>query len=302
MLRHDNYVPLFQIGIVPTVDLPVDVLLSGKFDLDEFDKLYSPDWRGVSWYSDFIKKCIEKKYYHILMLTTPNRDSVMSATTLKAALVSRITTDVVGSSTGYIRQRMNVSYGDTIPSVIERVRLFNSWRLSQSRKDSSGNCKTYVTNLMFLAETNTKVDNFNEHFSILMCAMVPSDMFPIIRARILAGFPLPVEAIELWTDSKLEAEGSKIKPFFRKSIKTKMEASGVPIKVFPDLTKEILRCARIRFATEDEKEQFGASVLQEVCDNSNGKTIINPPAPLLTIEQFRPVKEAFEVQLQELLG
>lgn len=270
-IRHTEYVSFHSISFLPYFSLPTSILQRGEFTLDEFDMIYAGgDWRLNLEYVEFIKKCIEKKYYNILFLLCVDEDRDMDNASFKEAIIDRFRHRMSGPYNTNFPRSPYSSYA-TIDGLFERVRLMNSWTISLLRKSrASEDTMTCLTNLLFLGSMPGRCNDLRL-MKVLMCAMVKRENAPIVRAHMATNSPIPSSMLELWTDESLESTANRLKAPFRRHIKSKAEASGMIVKVFPDLTREVVVSREELHVSLEAKKEWQKKMLNEYYSMISGE-------------------------------
>lgn len=275
LLRHDDYHPLYSIDVAPYPAFPARQLLTNDLVIDEFERAYGGgDWRGSGGYVKFIKACLDKKYYHLILLSNFESDSVNfpSKYRFKEVMTCRLTSRII-SQNYYTHFRKNIisRSGASLTDIFDKIRLMNDWSLTTTRRNK-GESNTYLTNLLFLGELSNEQQSVKS-MKVLLCGMVKSTHIALARSYVLAGIPMPSSILELWIDESLEATGSRLKPLYRNNIKTKLQESGVQIRVFPDLSKELLHKPEFSFSTLEEQRTWISDILKEYSNVVAGRLV-----------------------------
>jgi hypothetical protein len=236
-----DYVPLYAINFSVDTGLPVSSIINNSFDIGSYEKLIAAKqglraWQENTVYTSFLKKCIEKKLYNVLLFTKHKEDSVVtSKVSLRQNLISRFGEfiDKPVDLRIYREGRNNAkNYGD----ILENCKYFCDWSKSRTRRASPSDPVVYfLTNFYYMAKLNEH--NSNHWIEPMFSVMIKKEHVGFVRACLMTNTPIPVDAMELWIDSNLDRTDSdhKIRPSFIKSIKTPFKNAGVKIVVHEKL-------------------------------------------------------------------
>lgn len=274
-IRHDTHVPFFALDLLPKQSLPKS-LLTGEFTVDPFDALYgSSSYASDPSYVKFLRNCLDKEYYNILLLSDPSTDCV-SGDTLRPIIYSRAMNWVRAnkpSTNGSFNKHIVYSSAKSVSSIYDCVRLFNNWQLHVHKLGGEQN--TYLTNMYFLAKIPGKHLFAHPDMKVLFSVMVRKDCMHTVRAHFASNTPIPSSLLELWVDSSVEAQGSAMKPHFRKYIKSKFEAGGVSIRYVDNLNDEILHVLALpTFSTLEDSKKWEQEKLEEFYKYRQGHILL----------------------------
>lgn len=256
-----EYCPLYSIGFKAYTGCRVPDLINLEVPDTVFDEKYGRQgWKNSPPLINLIKKCIAEGLYNVPLLLTDG-DSSTSIELIPAHICTRakdwvlVTPSVINIGDTAILRSISVE------GVFKDVRLLNTWARHPMRKTNKLDRITYITNLMFLASIsdNSHISNSlaGDTYKPLFCMMVKRSDIRMVKAHFITNTPMPSSLMELWVDSSVEAEGSSLKPYFRKYIKSKLEVSGVKIQTFDNLGKEIIRKLKMpSFNILKDKEEW----------------------------------------------
>lgn len=301
-IRHNTHVPFFALGLLPRQTLPKS-LLTGEFSTDPFDAIYGSDgYLGSQDYTRFLKNCLEKEYYNVLLLSDPGNDYVEGGANLVETLRRRaniwITSD--RANHGAINRYVQNSGVKSIAKVYDSIRMLNTW-LMHTHKIGAG-YNSYLTNMYFMAEMEGKRTRATSDMKVLFCVMVKKEDVLPVRGHFVSNTPIPSSLLELWVDSSLEAQGNKMKPHFRKYIKSKSEAAGIPIKYFDSLNDEILHVMKQQsFASLEDSRKWTQEKVQEYYKYSHGEILLCNDGVPMDESRVSPMMSKFVAMVREVI-
>lgn len=274
-IRHNTHIPFFALGLLPRQTLPKS-LLTGEFSTDPFDAIYGSDgYLGSPDYTRFLKNCLEKEYYSVLLLSDPSMDYVETGNELVETLRRRAYALITSDRTnhGGISRYVHNSGVKSMARVYDSVKMLNTWLMHAHKVGVE--YSSYLTNMYFMAEMGGKRTHASSDMKILFCVMVKKENILLVRGHFVSNTPIPSSLLELWVDSSLEAQGNKMKPHFRKYIKSKSEAAGISIKYFDTLNDEILHTMKHQsFVSLEDSRKWTQEKLQEYYKYIHGEIVL----------------------------
>lgn len=236
-------------------------------------------WRSHPEFAGMVTKAIKEGHYNVPLLLGVGDEQNDIKSTLS---------HLVGRVTGMCTGRINIRNIDTcsIPGVGGMEGMFSdicvttNWVMHKMRRTSKEEHRpVYLANYMFLASIPDAVSVHKaveeKTFKPLFGVMVKAENVADVKAFVLTNTAIPSSMVELWEDESVEEQGSKLKPHFRKHLKSKLAASGVTIKTFKDLGKEIIRTLKApKFPTITAREEWLQHVLEGAYDVKEGKMIV----------------------------
>lgn len=274
--------------------------------MDDYEKSYGAGgWKNNSIYVSFMKACLEKKYYNLLLFINHTAISqVKSIDALSQTMHARFTDYVVKRT--YVPHFCSIlrTTSGAYPSLFDSVRMSNTWGIYTPRKVGTETRKAYLHNMFFIAEVDPMyVGNLDRaNITPLMCLMVKKENMPLIRAHFITNLPIPANMLELWVDNSLEAEGSKLKPHFRKFVKNRLVSAGVEVKSFNSLREQIISEFSIpKFRTIDDKSHWTKEVLGSYYDIVNkAKKYKTVPSTITTDSKIEAVLDLLKKELEDV--
>jgi len=299
-----EYLPMFDIGYKVNMQCQVRDLLTIDEELDKFDKIYGvKGWKSNEAFITFLRKAIQSGEYTIPLLAVQG-DEVLSTELLVSSLKERARSWATVSPRADNIDRYFRAGQPSMEAVFRDIILSNKWTIHRLRRPQRTDTREiYLTNFMFLAslgEGSVSDCLAAGTYKPLFSLMVKRENMGLVKSYFITNTAVPSGLVELWIDESLEGEGSKLKPVFRKLLKSKLEASGVQVKYFSDLGKEIIRTLSIpKFRTVDAREKWMDQLLDEVYDVSEGKLGHNFEPIILPIDTN--VLTRFEETMKKLI-
>lgn len=242
---NENYIPLYAVNFKVDQYLPATNILSGDYEMNAYDKLLAQKqgltpWQDNKVYTDFLKRCIEKKQYNIVLFTDHRRDSrCFTKDELRNSLKRRFQ-EFLNKPTDISIHREGRNNAKNYADIISNTKYYCGWAKSRTRKVSAdAPVLHFLTNFYYMAKLNEQNGNF--WIEPMYSVMIKREYLSYVKACLLTNTPIPVEILELWIDKKLDDKDSeyKIRSTFVKSIKTPFKASGMKVQVFDNLFDEM---------------------------------------------------------------
>lgn len=253
---HPTHVPFYTIGFYPELGLPVEKLYNEDIEPDEFDMKYGKQqWMANAKYIKFIKECLSRNMYNIILLSDFTMD--WSCSSLKNMLLSRAFNRLNRSVTTHFPRAVPEANIKSSQFMFECMKLCNSFVLHYIKYNGVPTGKNYLTNMFLLADKISSTE-----YNPLVVGMVEKDRIIEARKCFITSSPMPTDLLELWVDSSVEEAGSKLKPLFRKYMKANFERVGIPIRYFPNLRKEIMCDVIPKRETIEEAHAWNSSILK----------------------------------------
>lgn len=302
----DEYYPFYSLGFTPQLDTSLTLSLAQKnLERSEYERTYElQKWKDNKVYIGFIRTCLAKKYYNLLLFLNHNqvKDSKTSDN-IKRQLISTFRTFVCNTCYNPHFSTQYITITGPMQVLFDSIRMTNSWVTYYSRRTNKNEAqKIYLGNMYFLSEVELSYSSGISNVRPLFCLMVKKEYMPVIRAHFISNIPIPASMLELWIDKSLEGEGSKMKPHFRKFIKSKLEGSGVQVKYFDSLKEQLIEELRIpTFSTIGAKHEWHQGLLQSWYDVQLGKCTYKQAAWEGSIDnRTATILRVFEKELEDV--
>lgn len=235
---------------------------------DAFDIKYGNQlWMSVPIYVKFLKECLSRGMYHLIFLSDVISDYAYNSDDLRYVLRDRAAKFISDNTTTHFPKHYIQDGNGAFQSVFDCMKLCNTFVVHNVKHGSSGERKGYLTNMFLLAERDTK------SYTPLILGMVERSRLIEAKTCLINNTPMPTDLLELWIDSSVEDMGSKIKPLYRRHIKTSAENIGLTIKTFPNLSKEVMVDVIPTTKTIEESIARDKSLLGTFYDFSSGKYV-----------------------------
>jgi hypothetical protein len=235
---------------------------------------------------------MENGYYNVLLLGTLDNSCITVKNFIEDIMVLLVSQLVIH------KECMSANLRNT-PRVISTANMFEFVKYSASWVIHRGKDR-YVSNTLFLGTTTSGVGKVNP----LFCVMVKKENAAYVKACFITNTPIPSSMIELWVDESVEATGSKMKPLFRKAIKSKLETSGVPVVYFSNLKEKIVRSLSLpTTATITELQEWKAEMLngmyrkQESIIPFNDRITLQDERIKIVLDEFRTTLERLATEV-----
>lgn len=241
--------------------------MSGDVDPDAFDIKYGGQtWMSSPVYVKFLKECLNRNMYHLIFLSHVGIDSKYGSSDIKSAVLGRAKGIILSNTTTHFPKAPLESGVGTFQFIFDCIKLYNSFVLHSAKYGNTGEKKKFLTNMFFLAEQLSP-----KKYNPLIVGMVEKGRIMEARKCFINNTPMPTDLLELWVDSSVEETGSKLKPLFRRHLKLGAENTGLTIKTFPDLYKEIMFDMMPPVDTTHEEEARNSQLLNIYYDFCSGK-------------------------------
>lgn len=284
-----EYIPFFCLNFGNHPGLPVHDLLAGNMQPDEFDRLYGGgSWKTNEPLTKFLTKCVENGYYNVLLLANFGFDY---------PTVDTFITHVIRDMGQWLHVSNScLSDNLSVPSlIVGQSDIFECVKYSSGWTMHKGVMK-YVTNTLFLGSTTANMLDIKP----LFCVMVKKEDAAYVKTCFITNTAIPSSMLHLWVDESVEANGSKIKPLFRKVVKSKLQASGVTITYFDNLGEKIVRRLMIPLNTTVEQlESWKNGLVQGMYEANRNNTIFNKDISF-NEGRIKEVLSEFEASLRNL--
>lgn len=296
-VNHETYVPFYSLGFAPPSNLPVSRILTGNYEADPFEATYGTEVTSEPNYLKFLKKCIEKKYYSLILMLAPTKQT---GNRLRSTLQGKFEAFISNPYATHFTSYMAIMGSSALQDIFDRTRLFNGWAASQY-KFRKAEPKTYISNMYFLAEMPGRVTQVTSELKALFSMMIKKTSVPMVRACFATNTPIPASLLELWIDNSIEGTGSNMKPYFRKHIKHKLENAGVSIKYFDNLTNEIISVQSMPlFNTVADKTKWQQDKLKEFYRMEQGYLGYSENRPTVVPSELITLQDRFRAMVMEV--
>lgn len=304
--KNSDYYPFYALGFSPDPYIEHANLLTGSFETTAYEENYGgAAWKKNKVYTKFLKACLDKGYYNLLLFL--KHSSCLALNNYKG-----IHDWFMQTFRGYLnapyesslRYNYRVITGP-LSHLFDTTRMINDWVVYHTRKTVKDTTRiTYLGNMYFLAEVSEEHlrDLPTANIKPLFCLVARKEYLPLLRAYFITNIPIPASMLELWVDNSLEEEGSKLKPLFRKYVKSRLVSSGVSIKYFDNLKVELLDEFKLPpFATLVAKKKWSEEVVNGWYDILEGKCRYAKPINVrLEDERIMGVLKLFEKEFEDV--